>query len=205
MAMYQLDEARASARLLRVIASEPICWPNATMDRFSRALGIPLNYGGDDAVARWISVKFARDHTEVFSRFIYYPFVTLLILFVAQSQYFDNWTLPFGIGTVYITVLGISIFSVSIVRQRASEVRDRAIDAWTDGLARYSILEQDQQTMETRSRLQNLIASSEEIRGGAFLPFTREPLVKAALIPLTTIIVKVLEELVAWLTSTVIH
>jgi hypothetical protein len=211
MAMYQLDIARSAVALINQLA-RPICWPTEA----SRNSSFPLSPAEEDLaslketsaslLAPWVSIRFARDLTDAYSRFVYFPFIIIFLLFLSQSRYFDDWGTPIGTVAVYAIVVGIGIYSVVMIRQSAEGLKNYANDVWSKERVAFSVPHAS--TLDNLTRVDNMVStlrkSTGELTGGAFVKFTREPLLKATLIPLTTIAYKLLEDLVSWITASVV-
>ena len=152
-------------------------WPERTLQKFHASTGVPVEYLDD-----WIDLQFIARRTRAIGVLIYYPFIVLSLMLLARSSFFDDWYTP-------PTVLVISTLSFIIVlacafalRRTAEASRQHAIDRLRDAILRAK----GAGSGALASQLEALRDRVERLSDGAFAPYSRQPLLKAVLLPALT-------------------
>ena len=174
---FVADATLLSVVFIRGLRLHHANWPERTLQAFESRTGVPARYLDD-----WIDLEFVARRTRSISTLIYFPFIVLSLMLVARSPFFDDWYTP-------PTVIVLSMISFAIVllcalalrrtaemsRQQALErLRDAIMRARADGDARLA------------GQLEPLRDRIERLRDGAFASYTKQPLLKAVLLPFLT-------------------
>jgi len=158
-------------------APEPNSWPPATRKYF----GIePFNR--DTPLDGWIDVRFLAEWTGRISGIIYYPFVVLFLLIVARSSIFDNWDMPPSLVAVLLLSITAAAATVFILRGAAERLRRVTVERLTKELVIEEGLSPEAPTVK---QLRTVLSEVRDMKQGAFAPITSQPLVRAALLPLS--------------------
>jgi hypothetical protein len=167
-------------------------WPTGTTEHFGELLRLQ-----DGAVHNWIDLEFVAKHTRCIGWLIYYPFVLIAMLIMSRSTVFANYAPSL---TIYIA-LGISLSivfgSAVMLCWAARAAQETARETLTDGIifAKGNCTKEiqvggdaTQPNLGERSRcaeqLETLLSRIDQLKDGAFSPFTQQPLVRAVLLPL---------------------
>lgn len=98
------------------------------------------------------------------------PFVVLFLMLVSQSPYFDNWDIPAGLIIMIMLSAAYAVLCAIKLRNVSEVARREAIAELTQRLIRRGGKD---------DRIELLLAETRQIRDGGFLPWTRQPLLKA--------------------------
>jgi hypothetical protein len=170
------DTTLLTWRLVKAFRTETGLWPEKTLQQFSDRLGLPA-----DVVDDWIDLVFVSKRTKCITTFIYYPFLIIALLVVSRSRLFANY----GVNVPDIITMAIGILIVSgcavALRLSAEELRAKARRRLND-----RIIEARKSTDGERlaGQLELMLRRVEELRDGAFSPFSQQPVVRAMLLPL---------------------
>ena len=170
------DTTLLTWRVVKGFRTEAGIWPEKTLQQFSRRLGLPK-----DIVDDWIDLVFVSKRTKCITTFIYYPFLIIALLVFSRSRLFANY----GVNVPDIITMAIAVFIVSgcavALRLSAEALRAKARRRLND-----RIMEAKKSADGERlaGQMELMLRRVEELRDGAFSPFSQQPLVRAMLLPL---------------------
>ena len=170
------DTTLLTWRVVKAFRTETGVWPEKTLQQFSDRLGLPA-----DVVDDWIDLVFVSKRTKCITTFIYYPFLIVALLVVSRSRLFANY----GVSVPDIITMAIGILIVSgcavALRLSAEALRAKARRQLND-----RIMEARKSADGERlaGQLELMLRRVEELRDGAFSPFSQQPVVRAMLLPL---------------------
>jgi hypothetical protein len=131
----------------------------------------------------WIGLEFVAKRTRRIGSLIYYPFVLKALLIVSRSTVFANYapslTILIAQGISLSVVFGCAI----MLCLAAKAARDTAKQNLTDGIIRAKDWDDNNRCAE---QLETLLSRVDQLKEGAFSPFSQQPLVKAVLLPFGT-------------------
>ncbi len=163
-------------RLVRDCRTETAIWPAETLQEFSGRLHLPQEFLDD-----WIDLIFIAKRTKCINTLLYWPFLILALIVISHSPLLAKYgrSIPdlvaIGVAVLIVTACAVALRwaaedSRAKARRRLNE-RLMAARAQDDGA-------------QLASRLELLLRRVEEVRDGAFSPFSQQPLVRAMLLPL---------------------
>jgi hypothetical protein len=163
-------------RLTRDIRTPTIVWPERTLRDFSRRYGLPQG-----VVADCIDLIFVAKRSKRINTLLYWPFLIIALIVVSHSPVLANYgrSIP-DLVTMAVAVLIVTICGVAL-RLSAEATRAEARRRLTE---RLMIAKGESSGAQTTSQLELLLRRIEELREGAFSPFSQQPLVRAMLLPL---------------------
>jgi hypothetical protein len=174
-------------RLIRRLSEPGVVWPDKALEEQARqrqlvldAAPAPLPEENKEALRQWLLIRFVADATNVVARSIYYPFVVLLILIIAQNRIFTDWHWNIPFILVALLSSGGALTCAVLLQHAARRARERALEV-LDRLIRPRLGIKDD---EIRPRYEQIRTEIENMESGAFATFTRNPIVGAILIPL---------------------
>jgi hypothetical protein len=166
-------------------------WPPKTMGVYKKRLRLQTKLVHD-----WIDLDFVAKRTRCIGSLIYYPFVLIALLVVSRSTVFANYapclTNLVAAGISLSVVYGCAIMlwwaakaardtakqnltdGIIAARGRSPKVADKSGDATqlgSDSNPRYA------------EQLESLWSRVDQLKDGAFRPFSQQPLVRALLWP----------------------
>jgi hypothetical protein len=181
--MFIVDSTLLSYRFVSALAGRK--WPDdqvaaTAAERWGLSVYTPeADVRG--AVGEWLSIRLIEAVTNVVAgRLIYYPFVVLLVLFVAQNPIFDNWHLNVLWAWIALFYASGTVVCAVFLQIAAKRARSRALGVLDDFLrARPGTLE-----AAVRKQLTKIRSEIEGVDTGAFAGFSNNPVVRAVLLPL---------------------
>jgi hypothetical protein len=114
------------------------------------------------------------------ARLIYYPFVVLLVLVVAQNPLFDNWHWNTPLALMALFSAGVAVVCAVLLQGAAKHARSRALTTLDELLHAPA----DRVDKATREQFTRIRAEIEGTNTGAFAGFSQNPVVGAVLLPL---------------------
>lgn len=150
-------------------------WPKKSLQEFHNRLGVPKADIDD-----WIDLLFISKRTKCICPLIYAPFLIIALLLISGSRLFANYGVSIpdlvttGVGVLIVTGCAVALrWSAEASRAKAHRrINGRLMVARKskdDGLA---------------DQLETLLRRVEELRDGAFSPFSQQPVVRAMILPL---------------------
>jgi len=194
---FVIEETRRTCAFVRRL-TRPSKWSPVALERFGQRPGLADSASvHPDLVAyleNWVEVDLIGRRTEVVTQLIYYPFIVITLLVLARSSTFDNWTTPPQLVAVFGLSILIALTTAIALRLAAENARGVALDNLTAKLLRAEQVGEERIAAEIRI----LIDRVRSTKQGAFCPFSQQPWLKAALIPLGSLsAVPILEFLAA--------
>lgn len=174
------DATLLCARLVRELRWRSTNWPERSLHWFQSRLGALPPALTD----HWIDLQFIAQRTRCVTGLVYYPFIVLSLVPISRSAVFDNWRMPLALPLMTILSLGVVLACVVALRQLAESSRTHALVAVKE--ARLRAQARDAKDEPPPQQLELLQRHIEELREGAFAPFTQQPLLKALVMPFAT-------------------
>jgi len=141
-------------------------------------------------IYQWLDIKFFARLSEPIVNLIYWPFVTLALIIVARSTFFDNWDTPGALVIVFVMSFGLAVYCAISLRLTAEKIRRENLKRLNDLLM---AAKGDRELSATADQLELLIRRVESIRDGAFASFSQQPVVRGFIIPLAAMGVYIIE------------
>jgi hypothetical protein len=175
---FVADATLLSVLFMRGLRLHKVNWPEPTKEVFHRLTGVPEQY-----LDEWIDLQFIARRSRVVGRLIYFPFVALSLMLAARSSFFDDWNMPPALYVIATLSFGIMLACAVALRMTAEASRRHGVESMRDASLRARELEDDVLV----DQLDRLGQRMEQLKEGAFAPFSRQPLLRAVLLPLLTI------------------
>lgn len=169
--------------------SEPTKWPDQLVKDASDRLGIA--FGGtpvdteikEACISHWLDIKVIEVWTETVSPIIYYPFIVLCIMILAQSPLFDNLGTPYQL----LVVFGVSGLYAAACAFRLRDVAERARRTALERFTHLLVRAKGQAGASTiAAQIEIMTREIQSLRRGAFAPMTEQPVVRALLLPISS-------------------
>jgi hypothetical protein len=163
--------------------AQDLVWPHEVLAAQASAFGLTQKQIAepdvDEALKRGALLRFVERVTYVVAHMIYYPFIVLLLLLVAQNRLFDDC--PWNIPLVGIALLcaGVALICAVYLQRTARKVRADALNQ----LAR-AIQRRPESTNSERAILEQMQAEINNMNSGAITSIYQNPIVMALLLPL---------------------
>lgn len=190
-----VDATKLSLKLVRSLKTPVTVWPEKLLNSLKKeenskqpgaktvrdpeSSDNSLDHVYDKALAEWLDIKFIASHTEAVGKLIYYPFIILLIMFVARSRYFDNWNFPISLIIIFLLNSTCALCCGWMLRREAEKTRNIALERIGKELVKATAA-----CDECRSKhLETMIGQIKSMRQGAYSSFAENPVLHAILIP----------------------
>lgn len=165
-------ETRACARFIETLSGVPNEWPDQVLDRKTKETGVPRAYLDD-----YLDFQLIVRATQRIHLLIYLPFVSILFIVIARSNFFDAMDFPLPLVLIMGLALTYALHSAWLLRQSAEKMRVTA-------LKNYEKLRSTPTwppiSAEEIDLLMERIRNSHD---GAFVPFAQQPALRALLLP----------------------
>jgi hypothetical protein len=166
-------------------------WPTETINYYAKILRIK-----GEPIYDWIDLNFVAKRTQSIGNLIYYPFSLIALLMITRSNIFANFapslTIMISLGVSLSVVFTCAILLCWAARRSRDGARSRLTDGiisargnWATGLSAGGKSVQGAGGDKSRSaeQLETLLVRIDQLKDGAFMPFTQQPLVRAVLLP----------------------
>jgi hypothetical protein len=177
---FRSENAVRPAESVTAFRPEKAIWPAETLHEFGERLALrqsSLKPVLDD----WIALIFVSKRTKCITTLIYYPFLIIALLVVSRTRLFANY----AASPPIVIVIGLSVLiviSCAVALNWSAEAsRDKAHRRLNDAIVKAKDLKDEGRLA---SQLEMMSRRVEELREGAFSPFTQQPVVRAILLPL---------------------
>lgn len=171
---FVVDATVLSLKFIRNLKTPTTIWPTELVKRFKDEESTAA-----EGIVEWLDIKFIASHTEAVGKLIYYPFIILLIMFVARNRYFDSWNWPISLIIIYLMNSIYALYCALMLRREAEETRQVALDRLGKELVEATAACDKYRT----KHLETMIDEIKSLRQGAYSPFTQNPVLHAILIP----------------------
>jgi hypothetical protein len=183
--LFIIDTTGLCYRFVTYLSGGAKVWPEAAVARQAQARNLSLTGRHDAdlhrrALEQWLLIRLVADATNVVARSIYYPFVVLLILVLAQNRVFDDWHWNIPLLAVALLCAAAALVCAWLLQHAARRTRQKALEV-LDGLIRGRLGAPDD---PQRARYEQIRTEVDGMESGAFAGFARNPIVGAVLLPL---------------------
>ena len=181
LTFFVFDSTQLCRRLITLIMLKGQAhWSSKSMAQFGRKLGRM-----EDELQDLMFVLLIGKRTEAVGKLIFYPFIILVLVLVARSHYFDNWSAPLGFSALIISLILFYTWSCAIsLRLQAERTKKSIVNRLSKKLIEAFAADPHQERVEQIDFvLKEIIAT----RSGAFAPLLQQPVVQALLVPFGSI------------------
>jgi hypothetical protein len=120
----------------------------------------------------WTRLQVVARRTRRVGQLIIGPFVVLFLIMVSQSPFFDNWDIPAGLIAMILLSAAYAMLCAIKLRRVSEQARREAVMELTQQLILCG---------GKNDKIELLLAEIQKIKEGGFLPWTRQPWLKAML------------------------
>jgi hypothetical protein len=172
---FVADATWLCQRLTRDIRPKTIFWPDQALQEYGARLKLPK-----EALADCFDLLFLARRSKCITTLLYGPFFIIALIVISHSQILARYgrSIP-ALVTLAVAVLIVIACAVAL-RLSAEATRTEARRRLTQQL----LFAKGQNKGAQASQLELLIHRIEELRDGAFSPFSQQPVVRAMLLPL---------------------
>jgi hypothetical protein len=173
---YAFDVIRTCRSFTDLLAEKAPHWTDAS---FARMIGEHVQ-SAERPMGEWMLINLIAARTEAVGKVIFYPFIVWSILFISRLNLFDNWHTPIGLAIV-ISFGAVYAWSCAwILRHSAEKARHAALHRLVKIQA--AVLAGTPEGNELR-QIAFAAGKISATKGGAFAPFTQNPVIQALLVP----------------------
>jgi hypothetical protein len=131
----------------------------------------------EDAFGHWLNARFIAAVTEPVQNIIFYPFPVLALFILSRTQIFDRFTIPPILLTVFLISFALVVLAALRLRTTSEKIRQKTLAALGDQILAAKL----KGFQDLAGQLGALRDQVLELKSGAFLPFSQQPLVRAIL------------------------
>ncbi|MFP4087978.1 MAG: hypothetical protein ACLFUL_14440 [Desulfobacteraceae bacterium] len=167
-----VDFSIVSGWMIRRVSRDDVIWPKGA--KAIRDFGDKFHM--DAAYLKeWADIQVIVKISETVGRFVYYPFIVIIILGASRLRYFDRWDLPIGLLIVMMLGLFYSVYCAVSLRRSAQRARNAILNRlWERQLYLKSTNQE-----ELSEQVKMMYDAIRSMRRGAFVPFFEQPFVRA--------------------------
>jgi hypothetical protein len=175
------------------LAKRDTRWPNATKQTFEKRLGLGAS-SDHAAIDDWIDVYFIAKRTNCIAGLIYYPLIITALIVVCHSSIFGNFPVNQSLVAIMALSVAIVVGCAIWLNVVAEQARIRAQKHLSDEIVKVrgqpdseALAKQPERVPDSEARAkqwESLLDRVRDLREGSFLPFWRQPVVTAVLLPL---------------------
>ncbi len=169
-------------RFVKELTEGKIQWPEVTKLSCKRNLSLYWIKHDRSILDDLINVRFIAKRTSCINNLIYYPFAIIALTIFSRSTIFANFPVSWPILIPQGISLVIVIACAIMLNRIAEKARDIAKRHLSDEITKAKILPKEGRSLQ----LQSLSDRVTSLREGAFLPFLKQPIVGALLLPVTS-------------------
>jgi len=176
LVMLVCDATSFSSYFIRRVRKVISGWPASTVDKYKQE----TNLQDPRLLADWIDMQMIADRTACIIQLIYFPFIALSIFTVSLSPFLDD--VPLSTPVLALTAVGFGLlFYIAIsLRKEAERIRSETVERFESAIRVESL------TGDPRNLIVCL-AGVMAFRKGAFMRLSQQPLVRALLLPLSSL------------------
>lgn len=176
---WVVDATSMAVWLIRQIQKDFGGWSENAKRYAAERFGVDAKEVND-----WVGLEVIVKLTDTDNKFIYYPILVIILLWVSRLSYFDRWDMPPGLLIVILLGLGFSLSCAVRLRRKAEQFRREALTRMWEKQVR---LAGEGGGAQGLARKIDLMADRmNSVRSGAFVPFLEQPWVRASLLFLTS-------------------
>jgi hypothetical protein len=186
LVFFVADTTLLSWGLVRAFHKGSIVWPPEALQKYGNRLGFKHQPGDRPAgehrcLDDWLALIFLSKRTKCITALLYWPFLIIALIVVSRSRLFANFNpsipdlVTMGAGVLIVTASAI------LLRRSAEAARETARRKLRDQIAEARSLPDGG---PFASQLELLLRRVEDLREGAFSPYSQQPVVRAMLLPL---------------------
>lgn len=172
LSFYVFDALQLNSNFIRMFTRGVTKWAPDVSQRSRREP--PLS---DEELSRYHDILFVAQRTEAVAPLIWYPLIVLVVMFIARSSFFANWTWPLSLILIFSINAMWAFGSAIFLRRAAEQLRESAISNLELLRASSYALEEKRRTFD------ELIAEIRGLKKGAFAPLSEQPFIRAILLP----------------------
>ena len=162
-------------------------WSDQVQEEYLRDYGLGQAQKAEFEKLKYLAVvDLIGQRTEVVNRLIRYPFIALLIMIAARSDYFDIWNYPLILLCFWALNVLLALLAALLLYQAASKAKT----AMLTGLSRQMVqaLGTGQDRDVRMKQVQFIIDEVESNEQGAFVPLYQQPVIESSLYGLVALL-----------------
>jgi hypothetical protein len=172
LSFYVVDAIQLNSNFIRLFGREVTEWGRSVVDRSHRSP--PLT---EEELSAYHEIFFVARRTKVVAPLIWYPLLVLMLLVVARSSVFDNWTWPPSLVLIVGITGAWALGSAMLLRRAAEHLRETALN----DLRKFRLVAQEDEVK--RRTFDELMSEIRDLKTGAFAPLSDQPFIRAVLLP----------------------
>lgn len=173
--MFVFDAVMLCQALIAQLKASMLEWPDSMLGHYSLERGMSRKY-----LSEYLMVRLIADRTHAVHNLVFCPFIALFLMVVSRNRYFDNWDFPAWLIIVWVVYALVAVFSLLMLRWKATEARARALIKFRDNML--VLTGEGENSKSTAEQIRMTIQEIKDIREGAYAPLLRHPAFSASLL-----------------------
>jgi hypothetical protein len=165
-------ETRACTQFIEALSGIPNKWPDRLLARTERETGVPRAQLDD-----YLDFQLIVRATQRIEWLMHLPFVSLLFIVLARSNFFDAMDFPLPLVFVIGLALTYALHSAWLLNKRAKKMRSHTLTYYKEKRSTPAWPSLNTEPID------QLISRISNTREGAFVSLTQQPALQALLIP----------------------
>lgn len=171
---YVIDATRICLKWVDCIAMGKVRWSDDTRLTIAKERGV-----SEKNLDEWLGIELIAERTALLGKFIYFPFIIMLLLGFARHTYLDNWDFSAALIIIFTLSATLIFFNSMLLRRSAEAAKRQAIERLEMKLI--GLPDQTPDERKEKRQIEWTIAAIKNNHRGAFLPFTQHPVFGAAI------------------------
>ncbi|MGQ0666405.1 MAG: hypothetical protein ACT4O4_05160 [Nitrospiraceae bacterium] len=162
-------------------------WSEQVQEEYLREYGLGQAQQAEFEKLKYLAVvDLIGQRTEIVNRLIRYPFITLLIVIAARSEYFDIWNYPLLLLLTWAVNVLLALTGAFLLYQSASNAKAAMLAGLSRKMVQVLGIGKDH---EVRAKqIQHIINEVESNEQGAFVPLYQQPVIESSLYGLVALL-----------------
>lgn len=119
---YVLDAVWLSAYLFKGICGPVTKWPDALIRQMNERFRV-----NEEDLSGYLDVKFAAEKSSEVGKLVFFPFVVQFLWILSRNSYFDHWSWPPTLISVFVCNMLLACAAWSVLRRAAKTIRSEAL------------------------------------------------------------------------------
>jgi hypothetical protein len=172
-----VDITLGCERFVRNLSERVSRWPTETVATWSNEKWEP-----GKGLEEWLDIRMIAKRTQVVGALIVGPFVVLFFMILSRISLFDRWDWPISLIIIFGFHSILAISAVILLNRAAKRAKGTSLERL--GACRVRLKDDEDEVR----KIDILIDEIEKIEQGAFAPLSRQPVLRAFLVPFGGII-----------------
>ncbi len=186
--VFVVDCTLLCNRLVTYLSRHAAKWPENLLFQRAKERNLILNSANkgvtaddaNEALDQWLRIQLIDEATNVVAQLIYFPFVVLLVLIVAQNRLFENWHWNIPLSLIAVLSACTALVCALLLQRSAKRAKEKSLEI----LDRVLLRRTGDLRNEHWAKIEQIKTDVAAVNSSAFAGFFQNPIVGAVLLPL---------------------